>query len=215
MNTDHFDLIRRRYNKLAPTYDSNRRISERLRLEAIATLDLKPGDTVLDLGCGTGLSLGPIQRYIGPGGRITGVELSPEMLTRAREKVEENGWSNVTLVHGTAEEAELPSEISAALGYFTPEIIGSRQAIQRTMAALKPGGRFVVAGSKRAEGLTGIAVNLWYLFKNHPWNYFPWSYLLKRLWGGPQPYELMQSITESFHRRDYLGGCTYIAWAVK
>ncbi len=215
MDTEHFDAIRRRYKRLAGTYDANRRVSERLRLSAIARLDLKPGDAVLDLGCGTGLSFGPIQQYIGPEGHITGVELSPDMLNGAREKVEANEWDNVTLVHGTAEEAELPSQINAALGYFTPEIIGSRQAIERTMATLKPGGRFVIAGSKRAEGLAGIPVNLWYLYKNHPWNYFPWSYLIKRLWGGPQPYELMQSITESFHRQDYLRGCTYIAWAVK
>ncbi|MFQ5933216.1 MAG: class I SAM-dependent methyltransferase [Dehalococcoidia bacterium] len=215
MDTGRFDLIERRYRRLASTYDATRRVSERLRPEAVARLGLKPGDTVLDLGCGTGLSFELIQNYIGPEGQIIGVELSPEMLAGAREKLERKRWANVTLIQSTAEAVELSTNVDAALAFFTPEIISSPRAIKRTMEALRPGGRLVASGSKRAEGLTGIAVNIWYLFRNRSWRYFPLSYIIKRMWRGDPPYAAMQSVTPSFYIQDYMGGYMYIAWAIK
>ncbi|MFE5734205.1 class I SAM-dependent methyltransferase [Streptomyces sp. NPDC056528] len=50
---------------------------------AVAELDLRPGDSVLDAGCGTGRALPPLRAAVGPSGTVVGVDLTPEMLERA------------------------------------------------------------------------------------------------------------------------------------
>jgi ubiquinone/menaquinone biosynthesis C-methylase UbiE len=63
----------------------------RQRLLAVRELELKPGDTVVELGCGTGLNFGLFQKQIGPGGRIIGVDLSGEMLEQAARRTARQG----------------------------------------------------------------------------------------------------------------------------
>lgn len=75
-----------------------------VRRETIDVLDLGPGDTVLDLGCGPGVNVGMLEEAVGPEGRILAVDLSPKMLDRARERVDANGWENVALVRSRMRE---------------------------------------------------------------------------------------------------------------
>ena len=107
MDTPDTQIVKARYRLHAAGYDTTMRFSDRIRAEAIHRLDLKPGESVLDIGCGTGMSFDLIQQGIGAEGRIIGVELSPDMLGIAREKVERNGWENVTLIQGDALELSL------------------------------------------------------------------------------------------------------------
>ncbi len=74
------------YRQRAPQYDWELAPFEPLRQEAIASLGLTPGQTVLDLGCGTGLSLEALQAAVGPQGRGVGVEQCSDMLGRARQR---------------------------------------------------------------------------------------------------------------------------------
>ncbi len=80
----------------------------------IGQLAVTAGDTVLDIGCGTGLRMPGLQHKIGPTGRIIGVDASPDMLALAADRVADNGWQNVDLIsvpvdkadiHGTADTA--------------------------------------------------------------------------------------------------------------
>ncbi len=63
------------------------------RRQAIQALQLRPGDTVVDIGCGTGLNFPHLEHVIGPGGRIIGVDLTDAMLEEAKLRVEKHGIS--------------------------------------------------------------------------------------------------------------------------
>ena len=75
------------YRQRAGVYDLELALFEPIRRAAIDRLALQPGEVVLDVGCGTGLSLPLLQQGIGAAGRIVGIEQSPEMIARARQRV--------------------------------------------------------------------------------------------------------------------------------
>ena len=70
----------RRYDRLAP-------LTRRLRRRAVGRLQLRAGQTVIDVACGTGLTFALLADQIGPDGSLVGIDLSPEMLSQARERV--------------------------------------------------------------------------------------------------------------------------------
>ena len=70
---------------------------------------------MVDLGCGTGLSFPYIIERIGPEGHLTGVDMTPGMLTCARERCERAGWHNVELVQLEIASYDFPQEIDAVI----------------------------------------------------------------------------------------------------
>ena len=64
---------------------------------AVKALKLQPGDVVLELACGTGINFPLYQQYIGPEGRIIGVDITDAMLEQAQKRIDNNGWKNVVL----------------------------------------------------------------------------------------------------------------------
>jgi SAM-dependent methyltransferase len=79
----------------------------RWRARAVAALDLSPGDTVVEMGCGTGANLPHLRRAVGPGGHVVGIDLTGPLLARARERIAREGWANVHVVQGDATAAPL------------------------------------------------------------------------------------------------------------
>lgn len=73
-----------------------------VRADCAGTLDLAPGDTVVEFGCGPGVNLPVLREAVGPEGRVVGVDITREMLERARVLVARRGWENVHLVRGDA-----------------------------------------------------------------------------------------------------------------
>src|ERR1700734_3875316 len=73
----HYDVTSRLYP--APGYPQRTQ-----RLRAVQALGLRPGGTVIDIACGTGLNFPLLQKAVGPGGRIVGVDLTDAMLARAQ-----------------------------------------------------------------------------------------------------------------------------------
>jgi ubiquinone/menaquinone biosynthesis C-methylase UbiE len=118
------------------------------RRRVVDLLALERGDRVLDVGCGTGLCFGMIEEKIGPEGQLVGIDVSPEMLMRARARVRVKGWRNVTLLAATGEEAEIPGETNAALFCFVHDVLQSRPALEHVLAWVKPGGRVAAVGPK-------------------------------------------------------------------
>lgn len=119
-----------------------------IRERTIARLDLRRGDRVLDVACGTGLSLDALRRAVGPEGEVVGVELSPDMIQHAHRRVGEAGWRNVLLLESAVESVELRPEFDAVLFHFTHDVLRSPAALERVFGAVRPGARIAFAGMK-------------------------------------------------------------------
>jgi SAM-dependent methyltransferase len=145
------------YRQRASTYDLELALFEPLRRAAIEQLALKAGAVVLDVGCGTGLSLEALRQGVGSGGRVVGVEQSPEMIQRARERVARGRWPNVRLLCAPAETARLPGRADAALFHFTHDILRRPEAVAHVVRHLKPGARVVACGLKWTTDWGGLA----------------------------------------------------------
>ena len=147
------------YESRAATYDFELAAFEPIRALAIERLELRPGQTVLDVGCGTGLSLERLHRAVGPAGRVVGIELSPAMIVRARERPSARDHENVELICSAAEDFELRGAADAALFHFTHDILRQPAALDRVLASLRPGARVVACGLQWAS-LWAVPVNL-------------------------------------------------------
>lgn len=135
-----------KYRLRAARYDLELLPFEPVRTEAIAVLDPQPGETVLDVGCGTGLSFGPLLQRLGPQGHVVGIDPSPEMLELARQRIAVHGWRGVTLLQAGAGDAPLAGLADAAMFHFTHDVLRDPQALDHVLAHLRPGGRVVAAG---------------------------------------------------------------------
>lgn len=149
------------YRERAGRYDRTARLYwligfayDRYRRRAIDALGLEPGDTVVDLACGTGLNFRRIEEWIGPAGRLIGVDLTDAMLDRARERVEREGWANVELVQSDAAAYVFPEGVDGVLSTAAITLVPEYDAvIRRAAAALAPGGRLSIFDFKEPEGV--------------------------------------------------------------
>ena len=116
-----------RYRDHAAGYDASAERTMPLRRRTVAKLALQPGQTVLDVACGTGMSFPLLREGVGESGRIIGVELSPAMLAIARERCAREGWSHVTLVESAMETADIPVPVDAILFNFTHDVLRRRR----------------------------------------------------------------------------------------
>ena len=134
------------YRRRAGVYDIELALFEPVRRRAVERLALRTGDVVFDVGCGTGLSLPLLQPLVGAKGRIVGIEQSPEMIAKARERVALQGWKNVELIEASVEAARLARRADAALFHFTHDILREPLAIANVLRHLRPGARVVACG---------------------------------------------------------------------
>jgi ubiquinone/menaquinone biosynthesis C-methylase UbiE len=141
----------RRYAELAPTYERRVRLTNRWRPGVVRRLRLRPGDHVLDVGCGTGANLPHLVAALGANGHVTGIDLSEAMAAHARNRVVTSGWDNVDIVVGDAATAPLPANVDGALFFLVHDLVRSRAVIDRIVAACRPGARVVAFGPKWAS----------------------------------------------------------------
>jgi demethylmenaquinone methyltransferase/2-methoxy-6-polyprenyl-1,4-benzoquinol methylase len=104
----------------------------RYRREAVAALNLKPGDLVIDLACGTGLNFPYLERAVGEHGKIIGVELTDAMLDQARARVRTAGWKNVELVQSDLANYEFPAGVSGILSTMSITLVPEYDEIIKT-----------------------------------------------------------------------------------
>jgi ubiquinone/menaquinone biosynthesis C-methylase UbiE len=149
------------YRKKAKHYDVTSRLypvpgypQRGQRLRAVRALGLRPGDSVVDIACGTGLNFSLIEQAIGPEGRIVGVDLTDAMLAQAQDRIEDNGWTNVSLVQADAAAFDFPAEVDAILStYALTQVPGCEEVIAHGAAALARGGRWVILDLKLPDNV--------------------------------------------------------------
>jgi ubiquinone/menaquinone biosynthesis C-methylase UbiE len=191
-----------KYRRRAARYDLELLPFEPLRKEAIDALALQPGQTVLDIGCGTGLSFAPLLERIGPSGRIVGVDPSPDMLALARTRIARNGWSGVAVLQATADAAPLQGQADAALFHLTHDVLRNPDALDHVLAHLKPGARVVASGLQWAPP--------WML----PANLFVLGaalYSVSSLEGLDQPWTMLARRLQAFEVRGFPWFGLYVA----
>ena len=199
------DHVARRYDRLAPyikLFEWVLWIPAGLRWRAAQALELRAGDRVLEIGCGTGRNLRFLRDAVGPGGHVYGVDLSEGMLAKARDLAERKNWHNVSLIRSEALVYTAPEPLDGVLFSLSYNTMPHHLAVLRhALSQLKPGGRIVVMDAKLPTGRFGEAI-------------LPFSLWLMRntFLGNPliRPWEDIERLTQDFEMRQYLFDSYYI-----
>jgi len=127
---------------------------------------LAPGERVLDLGCGAGTDTLVAAQMVGPDGHVTGIDMTPEMLSRARAASLEIGVANVEFVESEAERLPFPDgSFDVVISNGVIDLIPDKDAVFSELhRVLRPGGRIQIAdvtiqNPVSAEG--GRDIDLW------------------------------------------------------
>src|SRR3954470_21786329 len=110
-------MVARQSAYAADAYLYDRRTSafQGFRRAIVDALPLRPGDTVLDVGCGTGLCFEMLLDRVGPTGQVIGIDASPEMIGMARARAGRAGWDNVLVTESPVAAAHIDVTADAAL----------------------------------------------------------------------------------------------------
>lgn len=115
------------------------------RRRAVDALDLSSGETVIEMGVGTGANLPHLRERVGSPGRVIGIDLTRPMLDRAADRITRAGWSNVHLLQADATELPLPMEADAILATFLVGILPDPgPTVTDWLGMLAPGGRIAL-----------------------------------------------------------------------
>lgn len=198
-------FIQRRYNRIANfflLFELLFLLPPGIRRRAVDRLQLHTGDSVLEIGCGTGRNLGLLCDAVGPEGHVYGVDLSEGMLEKARNLCAKHGWENVTLTHSDAVNYSVGEKLDAvlfSLSYAT--MPHHKQVLLHAWDQLEDGKNLVIMDARLPEGILGKIL-------------LPYSvWIMKRtVLGNPiiKPWEELSDLTSEFSMEELLLGTYYI-----
>ncbi|MCH7659666.1 MAG: methyltransferase domain-containing protein [Euryarchaeota archaeon] len=131
-----------------------------LRRQTAHALDLELGDTVIEMGCGTGANLAFLREQVGPEGSVVGVDFSDGVLQRARTHVENEGWENVHLVRGDARSPPLGGADAVVATFVIGMFADPEQVVGEWCAFVGSGGNIALLNAARSSRWYGPLVNL-------------------------------------------------------
>jgi SAM-dependent methyltransferase len=122
-----------------------------------ALVELKTGETVLDLGSGGGIDVLLSAKLVGPTGKAYGLDMTDEMLALAEENKRKSGLSNVEFLRGEIENIPLPdNSVDVIISNCVINLSGDKDRVMReAFRVLKPGGPFRRLRCRRARGGSG------------------------------------------------------------
>jgi SAM-dependent methyltransferase len=197
----HASDRRSAYGEHAHSYDRDTSAFQSYRRAIVEALPLRPGQVVLDVGCGTGLCCGLLREKVGAQGGVVGIEESPEMAAVAREFIAGEGWRNVTVVQSPAEDAQIGLTADAALFCAVHDIMQSPGALRNVMAKLRPGAWVAAGGGKWAAPMM-VAMN-WLVSMVH-------APYVQSFSGFDRPWGYLEQLIEDVHVRELAFGSGYI-----
>jgi arsenite methyltransferase len=108
---------------------------------------LQPGERVLDVGSGAGTDALVAAQMVGASGRVTGIDMTPEMVKRARHSAEAMGAANIEFVEGEVETLPFPDEsFDVVISNGVIDLVPDKDAVfGEIFRVLKPGGRIQIA----------------------------------------------------------------------
>src|SRR5271166_5083715 len=189
------------YGEHARSYERDTGAFQPYRRAVVEALPLRPGQVVLDVGCGTGLCCGLLRDKVGPRGSVVGIEASPEMAAVAREHIAAEGWRNVTVVQSPAEEAQIAVTADAALFCAVHDILQSPDALRNVISKLRPGARVAAGGGKWAAPWM-VGVNLQARMLHAPY--------VQTFEGFGRPWRHLEQLIEDVQVREVALGTGYI-----
>ena len=152
------DAVRSAYRRWASVYDMLfGGISAPGRRRAVAAVNALPGRDVLEVGVGTGLAL----PHYTPNKRVTGIDLSDDMLARARTRVDREALANVVALHEQDAEATgfADGQFDIAVAMFVASVVPNpRRLLAEMRRVVKPGGTLLFVNHFAATGGPRLAV---------------------------------------------------------
>jgi len=159
---DQLQATQQFYNRWARLYD---RIATApgvtsWRQHAAETLALSAGDTVVEMGCGTGANFPVLREAVGPTGAVVGIDLVGGMLDQARRRIERESWANVHVVRGDATQPPV-DEADAVISTFLIGMLGDpAAAVRNWLALVEPAGRVTIMNAGRSDQPLATPLNL-------------------------------------------------------
>jgi len=187
-----------RYAELAPHYDTRCARISHVRDYALEMLNPLRGETIIDVACGTGAALPGLAERVGKRGRVIGIEQSPHMVSRARNRFDGGKLpANVEVLEVPVEEAQTRRRADALLLCYAHDVLQLEHAVQNLVRLAKPGARVVVVGLRLLPWWYAAPVNVWNCWTVR--KYLTTYRGLQRPWQGLQRYCSDFAIIRTFH----------------
>lgn len=149
------------YSRWAPGYDrlaTHAPGVRRLRIALVDALDPARGDTVVDVGCGTGATLPYLRDRVGSGGTVVGVDFAPGAVSRARTRIERAGWTNVAVCRGDGTRLPIRNADAVAASFLVGMLPDPAGTVGDWLATLDPE-RVALLDLARSYRLPGRVAN--------------------------------------------------------
>jgi SAM-dependent methyltransferase len=192
----------RAYGPDARRYDGRTAAFERYRRRAVDLLPVTRGETVADVGCGTGLCFERLVERVGPEGAVIGVEPAPEMRELAAQRITARGWANVVLVASAVEDAVLPT-LDHALFCAVHDVLQSPAALDRILPNVRDEGGVSAIGGKWAPAWA-MALNAGVLALHGPF--------VRNFAGFDRPWTLLAERVPGLTVEEVALGAGFVAW---
>ena len=179
-----------------------------LRQRAVQKLGLKPGDRVLDLGCGPGGSFPYLVDAVAQSGQVVGVEISPQAAINAQRRIRKHGWTNVRVLRADAQEVELEGRFDAVLMFGAPDIYASPRVLANLVPHLRKDARFVAFGAKLVRRPWAKLINPVFRFLFSKATFVSTPQL------DFEPWKPLEHDAASFAHEEYFFGWMFLAWGV-